>query len=161
LRDNFGGSDSGTSLQPQMRDNVGGKNSEYSTQTQTRNIFKGSNCGSPYQPQTRDMFGGKNSVPSSKPRERDIFGAQRRDIFKSRSPPIGSFTKLAVKDFVDKKSITASSQSQNDQFGSKVGSSTPQPIIRKRAPPLRDAMKQLSVEAEAYALEQSDNLPKD
>ena len=62
---------------------------------------------------------------------------------------------------VQQKSITASSQSQNDLFGSKVGSSTPQPIIRKRAPPLRDAMKQLSVEAEAYALEQSDNLPKE
>lgn len=152
LRDNFGDRDSESSSQPQMRDDVGGKNSEYSTQT--RNIFKGSNCGSPYQPQTRDMFAGKHSVPSSQPRKRDIFGAQRRDIFKSRRPPIGSFTKLAVKDFVDK-----SSPSQKDLFGSNDGSSTPQPIIRKRAPPLR-AMKKLSVEAEAYALEQSDNLPK-
>ena len=142
LRDNFGGSDSGSSLQPQMRDNVGGKNSEYSTQTQTRN-----------------MFGGKHSPTSSKHRKRYICRAQRID--KSRSPPIGSFTKLAMKDFDDKKSVTASSESQNDQLGSKIGFSTPQPIIRKRAPPLRDAMKQLSVEAEAYALEQSDNLPKE
>ena len=156
LRDNFGGRDSGSSSQPQMRDNVGGKKSEYSTQTQTRNSFKGSNCESPYQPQTRDMFGGKNSIPSSHPRKRHTFGVQRRDNFKSRSPPIGSFTKLAVKDFVDNKK---SSPSQRDLFGSKDGSSTPQPIIRKRAPLLR-AMKQLTVEAEAYALEQSDNVPK-
>jgi hypothetical protein len=156
LRDIFGGRDSGSSSQPQMRDNVGGKKSEYSTQTQTRNSFKGSNCESPYQPQTRDMFGGKNFIPSSDPRKRHTFGVQRRDHFKCRSPPIGSFTKLAVKDFVDNKK---SSPSQKDRFGSKDGSSTPQPIIRKRAP-LRRAMKQLTVEAEDYALEQSDNVPK-